>query len=218
MLLGLWNIRSISTKVDIVYEILGEGLDILVLTETWHRSSSDISVKLTLPPGYNFVDKVRFSDPSHSGLIVYFRSIFKFKIIQLPLFKTFEALALKLNVNKQFFIVLAVYRPGSAQISSMFFVELRSVLDHITLLGTQIIVVGDLNVHIERVDDHHTISFIEIFDQFKLNNRINEPTHIMSGILDLVFSSYNLPVIKCKVFPSSTFSDHSLIYAVMGTN
>ena len=209
---GLLNNRSITPKVDIVYEMLCEGLDILVLTETWHRSSDDISVKMAMPTGFSFVDRVRISDPCHGGLIIYFSSKFKIKNIQTPVFKTFEVLALKIFINKQPLILLAIYRPGSTQPSSLFFTELRTVLEHITLMGSQIIVAGDFNVHVERAIDPHTISLIEIFDEFNLVNRINESTHVMEGILDLIVTSHDLPVINRKIYPSGTFSDHSLIH------
>ena len=34
--LGLLNIRSLSSKVDKVFEIMNNGLDIFVITESWH--------------------------------------------------------------------------------------------------------------------------------------------------------------------------------------
>ena len=211
VVLGLLNIRSIITKVDVVYEILSEGLDILVLTETWHRSTCDLAVKMAMPPDFCFCDMVRLNDPCHGGLIVYFRSTFIYKKINLPIFKTFEALALKLSVNKQFFVLLAMYRPGSSPLSALFFDEFRSLLEHITLLGSQIVVAGDFNVHVEKTHDPNTIKLLEIFDSFKLVNRISESTHVKGGILDLIVSSCCLPVSKYKIFPSGTFSDHSLI-------
>ena len=52
---------------------------------------------------------------------------------------------------------------------------------------------------------------MDIFEQFKLVNRVTESTHIKGGTLDLIVSTHNLPTNHCKIFPSGTFSDHSLI-------
>ncbi|ESN93048.1 hypothetical protein HELRODRAFT_165205 [Helobdella robusta] len=46
VLLGMLNIRSINSNSDKVYEMIQDGLDILVLVETWHGSTENID----LPP------------------------------------------------------------------------------------------------------------------------------------------------------------------------
>ncbi|ESO10233.1 hypothetical protein HELRODRAFT_168119 [Helobdella robusta] len=61
--LGLLNIRSIVSKSSDVYELLVDGLDVLVLTETWHGHQNDISVKSAMPDGYSYVDYIRKHDP-----------------------------------------------------------------------------------------------------------------------------------------------------------
>ncbi|ESO11913.1 hypothetical protein HELRODRAFT_167006 [Helobdella robusta] len=71
--------RSVSKRVDDVHGLLCDGLDILVLTETWHGLAGNISINLAMPAGYQFVDFVRQHDPGHGGLIVYFRKEFKYK-------------------------------------------------------------------------------------------------------------------------------------------
>ena len=124
LLFGLLNIRSINSKVDQIYELICDGLDIFVLTESWHGSSDDISLKLAMPPGFRFVDYVRPHDPFHGGIVVYFRSHFKYVRIELPSFKTFELIVLKLHINKVDLILIAIYRPGSAPLCSFFFKSL----------------------------------------------------------------------------------------------
>ena len=212
-MLGLLNVRSMISKVDKIYEIISDGLDILVLTESWHGSSDDISLRLGMPSGYSFVDYVRPHDPFHGGIVIYFRSTFKYVQIELPLLKTFEIIALKLFINKANIILLAIYRPGSAPVCSLFFQELVLVLEHVSTLSTYLLLAGDFNVHVERQHDPHTSSLIKIFDMFQLHNWVNEPTHALGGILDLIVSSSNLTISNCKVFPCEIFSDHSFIQA-----
>ena len=187
--MGLLNIHSIISKYNKIYELIHEGLDILVLVETWHRSHDDFSVQWAMPPGFTFVDAVRKNDPYHGGIIIYLRSVFRFKQVNLPALVNFEAIALRLFFNNNDCIMLAVYRPGSAQITSSFFAELTLVLENLSLLSSNIILAGDFNVRIDRIHDPHAICLVNIFDCYNLVNRIDKPTHCLSGILDLIYHS-----------------------------
>ncbi|ESN90113.1 hypothetical protein HELRODRAFT_182807 [Helobdella robusta] len=61
--LGLLNIRSIRSKYDAVYELLSNGMDVFVLNETWYSSSNDLTVRLSKPEEFDYVDCVRPLDP-----------------------------------------------------------------------------------------------------------------------------------------------------------
>ena len=64
------NVQSFSNKTNAVFELIGDKhLDVLVLTETWHQSSDDISLCLAAPAGFTAVDVVRISDPAHGGVV-----------------------------------------------------------------------------------------------------------------------------------------------------
>ncbi|ESO01471.1 hypothetical protein HELRODRAFT_184320 [Helobdella robusta] len=199
--LGLLNIRSIGSKYNIIYDLISDGLDIFVVTESWHGSSENPSIALSAPPGYRFVDCVRDHDPLHGGLIIFFRLCLKCKKIALPTVTTFEVLAVRFTVNSQEFILLAIYRPGSAQPSGLFFRELISILENITVLSSRIVLTGDFNVHVEKTNDPHAANLNEIFDNFQLINRVKAPTHLRGGTLDLIVTSEDFPVHDCLVHP-----------------
>ncbi|ESO09160.1 hypothetical protein HELRODRAFT_169105 [Helobdella robusta] len=67
VVLGVLNIRSIITKFSSIYGLIHEGLDIFILTESWRGSADNISIGLSMPPGYQFVDRLRSHDPHHGG-------------------------------------------------------------------------------------------------------------------------------------------------------
>uniref|UniRef100_T1FKZ1 Endonuclease/exonuclease/phosphatase domain-containing protein n=2 Tax=Helobdella robusta TaxID=6412 RepID=T1FKZ1_HELRO len=197
--LGLLNIRSILSKFNVIFGLISEGLDIFVVAETWHGSSDSLSVGLSLPPGYRFIDAVRAGDPFHGGLIIFLGPSCKYRRIVVPTVTTFEVLAVKLIIDRQDFILLAVYRPGSVQPSVLFFKELTVVLDSITVLNSRIVLAGDFNIHVERGSDTHAATLGDIFENYCLVNHTKEPTHILGGTLDLVVTSVDFPVIDCKV-------------------
>ncbi|ESO12350.1 hypothetical protein HELRODRAFT_158856 [Helobdella robusta] len=174
--LGLLNIRSIGLKYNIIYDLISDGLDIFVVTESWHGSSENPSITLSTPPGYRFVDFVRDHDLLHVS---------------------------------QEFILLAIYRPGSAQLSGLFFKELISILENITVLSSRIILTGDFNVHVEKTNDPYAANLNDIFDNFQLINRVKAPTHLRGGTLDLIVTSENFPVHDCLVHPKNDQANKS---------
>ncbi|ESO02811.1 hypothetical protein HELRODRAFT_174234 [Helobdella robusta] len=62
---GLLNIRSLGPNVDDVHGLLNDGLDVLMLTETWHKSSENICLSLAKPRDFSFLEQVRLNDPGH---------------------------------------------------------------------------------------------------------------------------------------------------------
>ena len=208
---GLLNIRSIRQKYDRVSELINDGLYIFVLTQSWHGSSHDLSLRLAMPPNFSFVDYIRPHDPHHGGLIVYFKSLFKYVKFDLPTVKSFEAIIIKFFIHRLEIILLAIYRPGSVPPSTLFFVELSSVLEHVSTLSPFIILLGDFNIHLEKPGDPHAISLLEVFNLFNIVNRIDKHTHVLGGMLDLIVSSENLVPGSCNIYSPGIYSDHSFI-------
>ena len=53
-------------------------------------------------------------------------------------------------------IVLLIYRPGSRAADASFFTELSDLLDRLVTFVDPIMVVGDLNIRLDRPDDPHS--------------------------------------------------------------
>ncbi|ESO10482.1 hypothetical protein HELRODRAFT_183582 [Helobdella robusta] len=128
-----------------------------------------------------------------------YRNVFKVIKKELPVVNSFESLAIKFRCGKRTILLLAVYRPGSVPITPAFFDELTLLLEQISLLADYVILTGDLNVHLEKVGDTHSIRLVDVFHAFNLENRVKETTHVHGGILDLVVSSMELPVSSDKL-------------------
>jgi len=209
--LGLLNTRSLAPNVDGIHGLLSDGLDILLLTETWHGSSDNVVVGLAHPPEFNFKDKVRLNDPFHGGLIVFYKNKFKCQNIPLSPLQSFEAMSFVLALGVRKIVFLLIYRPGSAPITNVFFQELSSVLEHITLLGSDVVVAGDFNIHIEKSEKLNSTKLLELFEVFHLYNRVIGSTHICGGTLDLIVTSESCLINDLMIYPPGVFSDHSLV-------
>jgi len=99
--------------------ITDRQLDMAVLSETWHRSTGDVLVRLATPPHYTAVDAVR-PDPNHGGLAIITHDDFTRSRIQLPHVTTFERLAMRVTIDVSTLVVISVYRPGSTKPTLVF--------------------------------------------------------------------------------------------------
>ncbi|ESN99166.1 hypothetical protein HELRODRAFT_162659 [Helobdella robusta] len=116
------------------------------------------------------------TDAQNISLLSFLNMSPAYKKITLSLVTAFEVLAVKRKINKLDYIILAIYRPGSEQLTTSFFDELISVLECVTYF-----VIG-------RFQHSHR----------ELINHINEPKHILGGTLDLIVASDNIAVNEVK--------------------
>src|SRR6218665_1072351 len=84
------------------------GIDLLVATESWHQSSSDVSVRRSTPPGYSAVDRPRPDGSSYGGIVIFHRShLFVRRIPLASSQTTFEALAVSVSSPRGLLTILA---------------------------------------------------------------------------------------------------------------
>ena len=81
---------------------------------------------------------------------------------------TCECVAARITAGTSSYIVLLVYRPGSAAITASFFAELPDVLDRLSTYVDPLVLAGDLNIWLERTADPHTVEFCELLDSYGL--------------------------------------------------
>jgi exonuclease III len=210
--LGSQNVQSLTKKTVAVRDLVEDrDLDIVILTETWHHTSDDISLQLATPNGYIVHDAARSTDPGHGGIAVLHRRRFRVKRIALPELITFECLCLRLSADGTYFILLSVYRPGSARATALFFDELTTVLESLVVQSCSVIIGGDFSIHIEDQSDHDTARLVELIKSFDLTQHVTQATHRYGGTLDFIITSSNCPVLGVTIDPPYVISDHALV-------
>ena len=150
--LATWNIHSLRNKYHAVADTV--LADSLVVTESWHQSSTDVAARRSAPQGYSTIDCPRPGcgvDGRWGGwiLIVHRDTL---RVRRIPLVTTpttFEAVAVAASSSRGPLTVLAIYRPGYALTSAAFFSEFALFLEQFDLYSTQLVVTGDLNLHLE---------------------------------------------------------------------
>ena len=71
---GWLNAQSIHKKAVAISELISDrSFDVMAVTETWHRSAEDVSLRSAAPPGYAVVDAPRAAGIG-GGVAVFYRS------------------------------------------------------------------------------------------------------------------------------------------------
>jgi len=137
----------------------------------------------------------------------------RYRAIKPPLEpSTFESICFTISGSRSSTVaVLNIYRPGSLAVTNKFFEELTAYLEVLALYKCQIVIVGDLNVHLEVNTDHHAIRLLELFHSFDCVQHLGGETHDEGGTLDHVYTRKNDACSEMTVDPAGIISDHSFI-------
>src|SRR6218665_2052558 len=102
---------------------------------------------------------------------------------------TFETLGAAVMPAHGPYTVLAVYRPGSVHPTSAFFEEFETTLEQVALYNAQIVILWDLNLHLETPTIPSAVTFHRILNQFGLAQHVSAATQVKGGWMDVVIMS-----------------------------
>ena len=88
-------------------------------------------------------------------------------------------------------------------------------LGSILSLFSNMIVLGDFNIHINDENDNEAIIFLDTMIALGCNQHVSFPTHQADNILDLVFTETcnSIEVMSCR--PGPIVSDHTAVDIVV---
>ena len=202
------NTRSMRKKVDQIFPWLQSNqIDVLCVQESWLRKCDGAILKKIKEYQFKIFSyrKPRRLDWG-GGVATFFRNCLKFQLLKLSPCQSFEFVACKILSGHGPICVVNAYRPGySAKhrfTVNNFLDEFKGFLEDLLLLPYPVIVLGDLNLHVELLYDmnvHLTASdlikrndakdFVTLLSDFDFKQLINVPTHELGGTLDLVIVS-----------------------------
>jgi hypothetical protein len=169
--------------------------------------------------GYNVIDRSRPRCAGDDGLSVNHGGIVVISAADVSLSPindvnrptTFEMLCVRAVTGRFSATVVVIYRPGSTAVSQKFFDELAVVLDRVAIYQEPIYVVGDMNIRLDRCDDHDADQLRLLVDCYGLVLHDTVPTHQLGGTLDVVISHGNVGRPASVSVEDVGLSDHFLL-------
>ncbi|KAM3604518.1 uncharacterized protein V6R79_012350 [Siganus canaliculatus] len=203
----LLNIRALTEKSTFILDhILDKKLDIMCLTETWQQAGVYKALNKACPPGYKYLFKAHGTGRG-GGLAIFYRPDLDLFPLPLPTYTTFEALAFSCKPPWSMTLLL-IYRPPPKPKAS-FFQEFQDLLTALCASTSNLVILGDINIHLNNPSCPSASDFLQLLDCFKLTQHVHDPTHLKGNTLDLVIT-HSAPINNLLVYDLG-ISDHSVI-------
>ena len=213
-----------KAKTGIITDLIVEHqIQIFCLTETWFAGdqSDDFCLRSMTPSGYDIINVPRGGGDPHGGIAVLYQQGFKIASNSDKNsdntnhhFKSFEYSSVVFTCGSKCFTVVTIYRPyPSAKnrlTTGMFFDEFSQFMQDMIIAKGDLVVVGDLNLHLDIHDDPSTQKFGELMNSLGLSQSVSGPTHRCGHTLDVVISRENDNLVE-DTRVHDLISDHALI-------
>ena len=214
---GSLNIQSVRNKTDIIRDIvINQNIDILSLTETWitNKEKDDFYVKGLTFPGYEFSHIPRRGNRGYGGVGVLHKASIKVTCSEKYKSDSFENMLIQFNTGSRCLNLVTLYRPPPNQknkfTTTQFFEEFSTFLqDRVTSSG-DLLIVGDLNFHLDKKNDTATRKLTELLESFNILQFVNTSTHMSGHTLDVIMCRATDNLIQ-EVKVGDMITDHNLL-------
>ena len=213
---GISNARSVAGKAASIADwIFSERLSLAAVTETWHDGFDSPSLVVCTPDGYSYVEKARPRQhassmcTNHGGVCLFYCKQLRVACIDLATYDTVEYVCASVHGMGIKTTVAVLYRPGSTAVSEKFFTEFSDIPERLSHY-TSVVIAGDLNIHLDVIDDTGTLKFNTILTDHSYTQHVNAVTHEDGHLLDVLLTR-DLSIRRVVVSPPGGLSDHSLI-------
>ena len=209
--LAVLNVHSARKKGDMIMDsIRDEKLDVLALTETWFVKDEDAaSIASVTPDGYSIYHIPR-TNKRGGGVAVIFRDTIKKKVNKIEGTASFEYLDISLSHDSELLRLLVIYRPPSNSVHE-FCKDFAKVTDTLNVQKGNLVIVGDMNVHVDNPQNHNVAQFLDVLDTSNLVQHVDKPTHNQGHTLDLVLTRSSELIISDITYNHSVISDHAMV-------
>ena len=148
---------------------------------------------------------------NNGGICLFHKSAISACEVPLPAFKSgLEVLAVYLHAARQTALVVVFYRPGSHAVSTAFFDDFDEVLEGISTFAGPVMLMGDLNLHLDIETDPNTVKFNTTIENHGLQQHVASCTYRAGHLLDVFITRSDCPVHAVDIAPPE-LSDHSFI-------
>ena len=199
------NVQSLNAKFDQMQILLSQlksnrvQFNAICLQETWLTENSDLTSFQI--PGYTLISQGAICS-SHEGLAIYVQEHYKYKLLSCYQHTTiWEGLLIEIESRefKKKVMIGNMYKPPGERNENYqsFLNELSPVLTHLEKYNDEIILTGDLNINLLKVNQRPIINdFFDIMITNSLYPHITLPTRLSEKSVYLIGNFY------CKFTPN----------------
>lgn len=209
------NACSIRNKyLDFIDHVRSNNFDVCLVCETW-LSPSDGHITAALKNNtYDFISVPR-SSRQGGGLGILHKRDYNVSLLCNYEFNSFECAEFKISMISDYFICIYIYRPPYSQSHpvtvSSFLSEFEEYLEKTLTEHKDPIIMGDFNIHINKLDDPNTKTFNHILSACGLQQHVQSPTHNSGNTLDLLITTITSRYQIQKPHVGYFLSDHAFI-------
>ena len=207
MNISLFNAKSIKNKIDRVHAyLLPRCPDAFAFTEIWLAHDDDYLVGPQCCPEYYKFISCSCEEKRGGGVGIFHKQSLDVKLLKSMTNDNWEYLVMFFQTTS--LLLILVYRPPATNFS-VFIEEFAEVRVENASNFTNILCLGDFNVHAELETDSRASRLFSVISEAGLEQHILEPTHVSGHTLDLIISTYT---------PANNFvndeiaGDHNCIY------
>ena len=224
----LANIQSVKNKQLILHQYLVENkINLCILTETWLRNTEAdqawLQCSMINNSGFKCFTSNR-QDRRGGGLALICRNMYRVVPLgsgQLRL-RSFQFAKWRIVLKHTTITILAIYHPPYSNQTKAtnhdFLDEFTNWVAEYIMNNTNVIILGDFNLHVNDPRDDNAMNFIESTQALALQQHVNFSTHISGNTLDLVFTELfnELKIQKCT--QDDFISDHCIVKCNLNVN
>ena len=112
---------------------------------------------------------------------------------------SFEFVCARVDVKPTSVVACNIYR--SQPITDKFFDEFRRLSEQLVTYRCPSVIVGDLNVHLEKADCTHTKRFNRLLKSFELHQHVADPTYNQGRFWMFLLLEMIYPTLICLCMP-----------------
>ena len=221
IIFGTCNIQSVKYKELQVSELLNDySMDFIVLTETWLNDNQSHWKDTTIlnRDGWTLLTCNR-QKRRGGGLALIVKSVYKPKLLQHKIFKTFKSATWELNIKNTKLTIHRLYHPPPSltnKTTNVMFVDefmefaARTIPNH-----TNNLYIGNFNLHVSDGEDTDAAIFRDATEAMGLYQHVHFSTHKSGNTLDLILSDIVQSAMVLTVAPGPYITDHHTIISTL---
>ena len=208
----------IKHKEDLLQNAINDlKIDITIVTETWLQNTNKDTIWVEgseLNKNGLQIHTCNWQNRKGGGIAIITSSSFKVNQLNTTNFNSFEHAVWQVQLGSTHMTILRIYHPPATTqhktSNSNFIDDLTQLLTTTGSENRNIVLLGNLNLHIGNPEDPDADQLITTIKAFRLKQHIKFPTHQLGHTLDLI-TTESTTKHTCTPIPGPYLSDHRMV-------